>query len=543
MKTISLREVNVAQYPSMNGRYYRTSMDDIKNSEGWFKKLLLLGLINFIPIFGQMTVYGYSVEWAHKAAWGVQSPMPSKIYSRPGSKMLRWGWFVIVISIVCAIIPAVIQSIGSAMTGGGAAFSASSMYYDYAPVVSGPAMFIGSLVGLVAFVLSLAAGLFALVGSMRMTVYDSLGAGLQFGKIWKMMKHDFGGLMRIFGMSIIIGLIIGVIAGILIGIVVTGAAAFGIMGAGAAGYSGMESPEIAMLVFGVVMAAMPIMLVLCYVLNVMSVFANVIIYRAMGYWTRQFNVAQWGRKEDPMPFEAMQAAAQQPYNAAPQQPQQPYYTAPQQPQQPSAAAPVAGAAAAASAPAQPGAAESHTYRPAPEQAQYAADAADVAADTAAQETPPDLSGDAPTIVDPEFKPIPQPVSEEAPAADVAAEEAPAAAKWTAPAIVTPGVATMGEAANVEDTAAGNVPEAVENELVSEPEAAAVEGAAQNAEEASMSEEVKKEETQYASAGDVVKQNIGTGGAAHESVHGGMAINVDEEKKKKASNPPAPPGRK
>ena len=41
-----------------SGRYFRTCYDDIKSSKGWFGKICLLGLIEFIPIFGQMTVYG-----------------------------------------------------------------------------------------------------------------------------------------------------------------------------------------------------------------------------------------------------------------------------------------------------------------------------------------------------------------------------------------------------------------------------------------------------------------------------------------------------
>ena len=38
-----------------SGKYFRTSYGDIKSSKGWFGKICLLGLISFIPIFGQMT--------------------------------------------------------------------------------------------------------------------------------------------------------------------------------------------------------------------------------------------------------------------------------------------------------------------------------------------------------------------------------------------------------------------------------------------------------------------------------------------------------
>ena len=35
-------------------QYFKSAWGDIKNSPGWFGKLCLLALINFIPIFGQI---------------------------------------------------------------------------------------------------------------------------------------------------------------------------------------------------------------------------------------------------------------------------------------------------------------------------------------------------------------------------------------------------------------------------------------------------------------------------------------------------------
>lgn len=311
----------MATFPSMNGKYYRTSMDDIKGSEGWFRKLLLLGLINFVPVFGQMTLYGYAYEWAQKAAWGVQSPMPEKIYGRPGSKMLRWGWFALVISIVMNIIPCIVSWISGGLYGMSAStLGNSSMYLHHsydgmmsaASAASGMA---GGLLSVLSVVLFFAAAFFFWVGAIRMAIYDRLGSGLQFGQIWKMMRHDVGGLFRIFGMNLLVALIGGVVltlvAMVFLGIFGIGAILTGIAAYSDYGYYG--SGAAAMLVT-MLLSIFPLFLVFLYACSVFQAFLEILTARAVGYWARQFDVARWGKDTDPLPFES---------EPAPQTPQQP----------------------------------------------------------------------------------------------------------------------------------------------------------------------------------------------------------------------------
>ncbi len=307
------------QSSSMNGRYYRTCINDIRSSEGWFGKLCLLGLISFIPVFGQMTVSGYAYEWAHKAAWGIQDPMPKKIYGRPGSKMLRWGWFVIVITFVFALIPLIISMIGSFMNGAG---SPDVVYTGRGVRSIGPSnpalIAAGGVFSLIGTILAIIAGIFAWVGCIRMTIYDRLGTGLQFGKIWKMAKHDFGGLMRIFGMSLIWGLIFGFIAGFILTIIVA-ITIVPVIATGA--YASSSSGEVAGLAIAAILFASPIFLIFAYVLCVAQAFLSILIARAVGYWARQFDVGSWGTKDDPLPFET-QPVQQTTQYAMPQQPYQ-----------------------------------------------------------------------------------------------------------------------------------------------------------------------------------------------------------------------------
>ena len=43
----------------MQTGYFNAAWQDIKNTPGWFGKLILLSLLSFVPIFGWLVVLGY----------------------------------------------------------------------------------------------------------------------------------------------------------------------------------------------------------------------------------------------------------------------------------------------------------------------------------------------------------------------------------------------------------------------------------------------------------------------------------------------------
>ena len=75
----------------MQIKYFQTAWNDVKNSPGWFGKMCLLALVNFIPIFGSIVSYGYLYGWAREIAWGVHQPMPASIFSNDDGKFWRRG--------------------------------------------------------------------------------------------------------------------------------------------------------------------------------------------------------------------------------------------------------------------------------------------------------------------------------------------------------------------------------------------------------------------------------------------------------------------
>ena len=270
--------------------------------------------------------------------------------------------------------------------------------------------------GLFAAVLALAFQLPAWVGQMRSSIYGRIGPGFQLQQIWKMMKYDTNGLLRILGMVVLIGAILGTIFAVAISIFSVSA----VMSFVAAGMNSSDASvmvSIPMFIFGSLLA-----LVAFYALMFGGMWVQALECRALGYWTRQFNVPAWGGQDDPLPFETSVAArqAQQAQYAAQvqytqaqaeaaqvqgqkieyqnQQAQQQYAQAEAkaaQAAQQGAQAPVQPAVPAEPAPVQPTAptnspdwiAQANATAPAEQRSPYAAPASDVSAEPSQPQSP------------------------------------------------------------------------------------------------------------------------------------------------------------
>ncbi len=292
----------------MQIKYFRTAWHDIKNSPKWLSRILLLALLMIIPVFGWIVVYGYLYGWARDKAWGIHAPLPEHIFENKDRKLYSRGFFALIIAFVCALVPGLVDTIGSVVTGLGV-FGASATW------ATGPIMVLagalsaltGVLISIASIGLALFTTLFAWVGTMRMSIYGRLSAGFQIGKIWSMIRHDFNGILRILGMSVILLLAAHVLIFILafvvllvivvVGVVVTGGAALG-FAVGSAGGPALTALLVVIPVVAVLLA------LFVFLLIALSVFSTMMIARALGYWTQQFNVAQWHGQDDPMPFEA-----------------------------------------------------------------------------------------------------------------------------------------------------------------------------------------------------------------------------------------------
>lgn len=284
--------------------YFAAAWGDISHTPGWFGKLLRLGLLCLIPVFGLIVLYGYLFAWAREIAWNVHRPLPDKILANEDGNLYRRGFFILVIAFVFSLVPLAFYWVGSLVSGVSAAFVMDA--HPSVGVLLGAGMaYLAFMV--VFFALSFAVQFFVWVGSMRSALYGTLSSGFQLGKIWAMIRYDFKGLLRIFGMYLLVTLIACVAVSVLWGVVVTLGIGASFMAMGA--YDGSTALGI-----GAIVAALFAVLVciaLIFAAVVCSVFVEALTVRALGYWTRQFEVNRWGGQEDPMPFERREAAARQ----------------------------------------------------------------------------------------------------------------------------------------------------------------------------------------------------------------------------------------
>ena len=52
--------------------YLRRAWNDLSSDEGWWRVILVLGLLNCVPLVGQVFMLGYVYDWAKEAAWGMK---------------------------------------------------------------------------------------------------------------------------------------------------------------------------------------------------------------------------------------------------------------------------------------------------------------------------------------------------------------------------------------------------------------------------------------------------------------------------------------
>ena len=295
----------------MQIKYYQTAWNDIKNSKGWFGKLCLLALVGLIPIFGQIVIFGYLYGWARDVAWGVHEPMPAKIFGNEDGKLYRRGWFIFVLVFVFSLVPAIISGIGSSMQQAGY----YSALYDASSKLE-PTVAIGGIIYLIGILAALFVSILAWIGSMRISIYDRLSAGFQLGSIWKMFRKDTGGVMRIFGMNLLVGLILGIILSIIITIMVVALVFIIVAAMASMGYTpeslqymtDEQATSFVLQLMGPVgLVGFLFLIVAVFLGNLASTFVEMLVARAMGYWTWQFDVPQWRGQNDPMPFEYAQA--------------------------------------------------------------------------------------------------------------------------------------------------------------------------------------------------------------------------------------------
>lgn len=261
--------------------YFSRAWAMLTQEKGWWKPVALCALASLVPIVGPLAVFGYCLEWARRVAWG-STEAPSR-HVKVG-QLIKSGWRGAVVFVGWNIV--------AAFVGG----------------ILGNLPWVGELLSFAWGVFMIFVGMLVMVAAVRATVYQNFKAGYRAPTLWQMGSHDPWGLLRVWLISLVAGVIVVVAALFLFVPAAIGSIGFfmdlGDYVSGGYGYYMTEAEEarLALEVVGYLFQQFgPAILITAVLALVSGVFVNLLSYCGVALWLRQFNVPAWGRDEDPLP--------------------------------------------------------------------------------------------------------------------------------------------------------------------------------------------------------------------------------------------------
>jgi hypothetical protein len=178
----------------------------------WIRKVGISALIGLIPIVGQLYLLGWGLEVTRRMAAGVAELLPDIDFGT----YLGHGFKAFVVALVWTApiwVLAIVVAIVSSLTYN------SSAAYNTAPRVANAAATIVSICfGLFAFVYGIFAGIALPAAFSRTVIFGSIGDGLAFGKVWKLVSAAIGPWVLALIGNIVAGILASIIGSIACGI-------------------------------------------------------------------------------------------------------------------------------------------------------------------------------------------------------------------------------------------------------------------------------------------------------------------------------------
>jgi len=288
----------------MEQGYFAAAWADIKNSEGWISKTLLLTLLFCIPIFGPIVVYGYLYGWTREMAWNIHKPLPARIFGNEDGQLYRRGGFIFLVGLIVVLVaqllalPSNVSSVQELNN-----LSNYAVHPTYASgldvsVSYSPLGIFGAFGNVLSLAVSVFGAFWLMLAACRVCMYNTLGSAFEFKQLWAMFRYDGMGLLRIFGIVLLVG-VIGVVISLFALVPAAMFIGMAVLEAFASAFT-MTAPDInpAWVPIGTLLAVIG-----AFILQLANVFATMLQARALGYWLRQFEVAEWGASTDPLPFQ------------------------------------------------------------------------------------------------------------------------------------------------------------------------------------------------------------------------------------------------
>lgn len=271
------------------GRYFSRAWSLLTREKGWWKPVAVCAAADLVPVAGPLGVLGYKLEWARLVAWGADVS-PKRHGVRVGS-CISSGWRGFLVLLVWSLVMGVIGGVCGAL-----------------PLIAG-------LLSTLWTICCLYLGMVVSVATLRATIYQKAGAGFSWKNLVELGRRDPSGLLSILGWEMLCYLVIALVSGIVLSVTALGAmpriislaSELGYYNSGLSPYGDLEYyvTQLAMELFFYVIAAFgPTLIVLALIALVLRNGISMVVYAALGLWIRQFDVANWGRSEEPLPSTA-----------------------------------------------------------------------------------------------------------------------------------------------------------------------------------------------------------------------------------------------
>lgn len=251
--------------------YMDNAWEDLEADNDWWKAVLALGLMNCVPLIGQIAMFGYLFDWAKEVAWGMKTPLSRKLNDI--GRCFKYGFTALWVILIW-VVPVVV----------------AGLLLGLIPVV-------GPIICFIVEVFAILVGALSAVGAFRSIIYERIMPGLQFKRVFRMFRRDAGGLWQVFCIILLdIPLLVAAVFIVLLPTIpfidtITTVATTRVLGADLVPLVllGMLTIVVALVVW--VMGALA------------SAFIATLYVRALGYWMERFKPAEWKTPSTPMPFE------------------------------------------------------------------------------------------------------------------------------------------------------------------------------------------------------------------------------------------------
>ncbi|WP_083810027.1 DUF4013 domain-containing protein [Coriobacterium glomerans] len=278
---------------------FSTSWKRLLGQRDWFRPLLKIALLAWIPILGEIVVFGYGYERARLIAWGVDAS--SDRHGTDYRTLLHTGVraFLVSFSMRAVLLCLPVLFFGLDLMRVPLPFFPleAGSYRIYLLLDGGDDLLYPLLL-----VMLLLAGTFISVAAMRATIYDQFSAGWRIDRLLQMVARDLTGFFRTYGVALMSSAL-SFASIVLTGFIARIATRYLVYALSIVRYAQEQDMLSSLLItyFVPLLLLVVITLAFAYGLALLASIMQLVSISAMGQWFSGFEVDRWDVSSAPLP--------------------------------------------------------------------------------------------------------------------------------------------------------------------------------------------------------------------------------------------------